>query len=108
MQAKPAEVKATSGGEWIVTTTESGFIALVQSNTNKTIAVFGREDDPKANEHIANAALCSVARDMLDLLIEIQQTVINPETDAVTDIITINDGISAIFSKLANEAGEEL
>jgi hypothetical protein len=107
MQPKPEEIKTTTGGEWIVTTTPSGFIAVAQLPTRKVIAIFGQETDENANEHLANAALFAVSKNMLDALIAIQETILDPGAEEI-DINVTNEMISTILSKLANEAGEEL
>jgi len=106
-------IKMTTPGEWIVTTSdkyveggEPRYIVVAQAQTNQIIAIMGAENDELANEHIANAALLSVSKDMLDALIVIQNQVLDPGEE--TDLVEINSMISDILSKLANEAGEEL
>lgn len=104
------QIKRTSPGEWIVTTNKYGQIVVVQLNAHpsniKTIAVFGGADSELSNEHIANAALLAISKDMLEALIAIQES-LNPANEVV-DLIAMNEMISNIFAKLANEAGEEL
>lgn len=106
------EFKTTTKGEWIVTTSdkyvnggEPTYIAVAQAETNQIIAIVGAEDDELANEHLANAALIAVAPQMLDALIAIQETL--NSSNEVIDLDALNEMISDIFAKLANEAGEE-
>lgn len=107
-----SEIKMTTPGEWIVTTIDDGEqIAVVSTNEHgsiqKTIAIFGYTDTQDENENLANAALCAVSKDMLDLLIKIQTSLLDPSVEEI-DINEINQDISTILAKLANEAGEEL
>lgn len=102
-----SEIKMTTPGEWIVSTTNNGDIVVIVSDTQKIIATFGHIDDANANEHIANAALFAVSKNMLDALIAIQTQALDPGTDEV-DLIAINELNNSILAKLVNEAGEEL
>lgn len=109
MQPDTQTTKATSPGEWIVTTV-GGQIVVVAWDENSTapqkvIAIFGDEDAPDANEHIANAALLTISKPMLDALIAIQETLMTSKE--ILDLESINRMISEILAKLANEAGEE-
>lgn len=113
MILKDKDLKMNTPGEWIVTTSakyvpngEPVYIVVANAETDQIIAIMGAENDALANEHLANAALLAVAKDMLDALVIIQNQVLDPEEE--TDLVEINSMISDIFSKLANEAGEEL
>jgi hypothetical protein len=107
------EVKAPTRGPWIVTTVPAiigrqiAVISDSEAASQQVICVIGDEFAPNANEHIANAALIAAAPDMLDALIAIQEQLLDPGTDEV-DLNAVNELISDIFAKLANEAGEEL
>ncbi len=102
-----SEIKMTTPGEWIVSTANMGNIVVIVSETQQVIALFGHIDDANANEHIANAALFAVSKNMLDALIDIQTQLIDPGTDEV-DLNAINELNSGILAKLVNEAGEEI
>lgn len=106
----PQPVKMTTPGEWIVTTIDRQIVVVKLSHhigiADQTIATFGDEDAHNADEHIANAALLSVSKDMLEALIAIQHTL--NTSKYVVNLEAINQTISNIFAKLANEAGEEL
>jgi hypothetical protein len=100
----------TTPGPWIVSTTNEAIlsrpsICVKSVKTNEVIAVTGHEYFGDCA--IANAALIAIAPEMLDALIAIQET-------AQMDIATgengihsrpINELISEVFAKLANEAG---
>jgi hypothetical protein len=113
-------IKMTTPGEWIVTTSDEvpmSKIKVVSVNEHgsiqKDIAIVGKilidnSTDPLTAEEaqaMANAALIAIAPDMLDALITIQAE-LNTSKDII-DLEAINEMISNIFSKLANEAGEE-
>lgn len=107
------QIKATTKGEWIVTTSdkyvpggEPVYIAVAVAGTDQLVAILGAENDDLAHEHIANAALISTAPQMLDTLIAIQETLLTSKQ--VIDLESMNAMISDVFAKLANEAGEEL
>lgn len=103
-----APIKQTSSGEWIVTTNEKeiAVVQLCSNGTQKTIATFGNEADQNANEHIANAALLSASKEMLDTLIAIQDELTTSKK--IINLEALNEMLSEVFAKLANEAGEEL
>lgn len=109
------KVKSTTPGEWIVTTNRldqspdnrTHICVVVAQNPSKIIALTGYEGAEDEAESIANAALISVAPDMLEALVTIQQALMHP-TESVIPISEINKMISDVFTKLANEAGEEL
>lgn len=108
---KPIDIpiKSPTPGEWIVTTVD-GQIVVVQLNEKgviqRTLATFGDEDAPNANEHIANAALFAVSKNMLDALVVTQSELMTSKQNI--DLEALNHIISECFAKLANEAGEEL
>ncbi len=113
MSEATTPIKMTTPGEWIVTTSakyvpggEPVYIVVARAETDQIVAIMGAENDALANEHIANAALLAVAKDMLDALVIIQNKVLDPGEES--DLVEINAMISDIFAKLANEAGEEL
>lgn len=96
----------TTPGPWIVTTSNYAMLKLVSivvrsSTTNEIIAVTGDMGSHGTDTHIANAALISIAPDMLEALIAIQEAaqldILDPEL--------INHLISNVLGKLANEAG---
>lgn len=103
----------TTRGPWIVTTVPAIIgrqIAVISTHENasqQVICILGDEYDPIANEHIGNAALIAIAPDMLDTLIAIQEQLLDPGAPEV-DLNAVNELISNILGKLANEAGEEL
>jgi hypothetical protein len=80
----------------------------------KTVAVIGRIELEKENyyvsvdeaEILANAALISVSKDLLDLTIEIM-TALNTSKETI-DLEELNEQYSKVLAKLANEAGEEI
>jgi hypothetical protein len=115
------QIKMTTPGEWIVTTSDEvpmSKIKVVSVNEHrsiqKEIAIVGKilidnSTDPltpQEAEAMANAALIAVAPDMLDALITIQGALHSGE--GYLDLEAIDEMISTVFSKLANEAGEEL
>lgn len=104
-----SDIKFTTPGPFIVTTNDSDEIIVVSINGHgsiiKTVAVCGHVDVDSEDESLANAALFATSRDMLDALIDIQVMVSNPES---VDLEFINEIISNVFSRLANEAGEEI
>ena len=105
-------IKHTTPGPFIVSTnTIKGspdrrvHICVVQANNPaKIVASTGFEDADDQAESIANAALFAVSDLMLETLIDIQMEL---NTAKVIDIEKINEMISEVFAKLANEAGEE-
>jgi len=105
---------STTPGPWIVSTNvikdspdRRMMICVVKGEQpNKIVAFTGVEGATDADESIANAALIAIAPEMLDALIAIQETLMSEK--AVIDLEAINQMISDIFAKLANEAGEEL
>jgi hypothetical protein len=113
MNSTPQEIKAPTRGPWIVTTVPAiigrqiAVISTSEAATQQVICVVGDEFAPNANEHLANAAVIAVSLEMLDALIAIQEQLLDPGTNEV-DLNAINELISGIFAKLANEAGEEL
>ena len=104
---KKTELMSTTAGEWIVSTTPKGLICVQAIESQKIVAVTGAIGSPVISvpEATANAALISVSKNMLDVLIAIQEAVINPACEDV-DLIAINGMISEVFAKLANEAGQ--
>jgi len=94
---------STTPGPWIVTTSNYAIATIVVKaiRSNLTIAVVGVEGKPETNMYRANAALMSIAPDMLEALIAIQESApagtLNPEA--------IDLMISDVLAKLANEAG---
>ena len=109
-------MKMTTPGEWIVSS-ENNEIKVVTLRkdriTPKTIAVFGLIDKNNPyytslteTQALANAALLAISKDMLDVLITIQVE-LNTAKETI-DLEAINEMISSVFAKLANEAGEEL
>lgn len=106
-------IKMTTRGPFIVSTnTIKGspdrrvHICVVQAkNPNKIVASTGFEGAADEAESIANAALFSVADLMLETLIDVQMEL---NTAKVIDIEKVNEMISEVFARLANEAGEEL
>lgn len=113
MTIQPIE-KQTSPGEWIVSTNypkgstdkRMQICVVVASKPSKIIALTGYEGAEDEAESIANAALISIAPDMLETLIVIQEE-LNTSKEVI-NLEAINKLISDVFSKLANEAGEEL
>jgi hypothetical protein len=112
------ENKATTPGEWIVTTQKikgkserNSHICVVVAGTKKVIAITGIEGKPNENEAIANAALISIAPGMLEALILIQHAALMQIAAPNVDVMNpnaINEMISDLLAKLANEAGEEI
>lgn len=104
------EMLSTTPGPWIVTTQNllQRDKAVICVKAGKTlIATTGMEGGMigmSESTAIANAALIAIAPDMLDALIEIQQA-INPEYDGMVDLVELNQKISDVLAKLANEAG---
>jgi hypothetical protein len=104
------DLKMTTRGEWIVSQLNDGRIAVVaikEDSTQKVIAVTGMVGGDDENEAIANAALMAVAPQMLDVLIEVQNSLAQKliDIDAIMELIA---GPEGIYSRLANEAGEDL
>jgi hypothetical protein len=110
-------MKSTTPGPWIVAgttlkTTDNGNASVYVVHADdqyKVIAIVGaKSNDLEAaiGKTLANAALIAIAPDMMDCLIAIQQTLMSDKD--VIDLEAMNEMISGVFAKLANEAGEEL
>ncbi|MDX9690774.1 MAG: hypothetical protein RBT70_10025 [Alphaproteobacteria bacterium] len=111
-------MKSTTPGPWIVAgttlkTTDNGNASVYvvrADDQHKVVAIVGAKcpDDIGAaiGKTLANAALIAIAPDMIDCLIAIQQTLMSDKE--VVNLEAMNEMISGVFAKLANEAGEEL
>jgi hypothetical protein len=104
-------MKATPG-PWIVTTSnvsllDHASICVRSLKTNTLVAITGTEAASNKDTVTANAALISIAPDMLDALIAIQESALMDMETGENGIHSrpINELISAVFAKLANEAG---
>jgi hypothetical protein len=106
------DIKHTTPGPWIVgvgtiNVDKREHIGVMKANDHtKIIALTGFAGAPDENESIANAALIAAAPDMLDVLIAVHEE-LNTSKDVI-DLTAINEMISGVFAKLANEAGEEM
>jgi len=109
-------IKATTPGPWIVDgrtltyANGNASVYVVRANDpHKVVAIVGAKDPDQSvaiSKALANAALIAISTDMLDALIAIQQTLMSDEE--IINLEAINQMISGVFAKLANEAGEEL
>lgn len=105
-------MKITTRGPFIVSTStlknsldRRTYISVVQANhPGKIVALTGIEGAEDEAESIANAARFAISDLMLETLIDIQ---IELNTAKVIDIEKVNEMISEVFARLANEAGEE-
>jgi hypothetical protein len=106
-------IKSTTRGPFIVSTSvvkgsldRRTHISVVQANhPRRIVALTGIEGEADESESIANAALFAVSDLMLETLIDVQMEL---NTAKVIDIEKVNEMISEVFARLANEAGEEL
>lgn len=111
-------MKSTTPGPWIV----AGTTLKTFENGNASVYVVRADDQHRVvaivgakcpgdlgtaiGKTLANAALIAIAPDMIDCLIAIQQTLMSDKD--IIDLEAMNEMISGVFAKLANEAGEEL
>jgi hypothetical protein len=115
------QIKSTTPGPWLVNwhdvtiggRTIKNAICVEKPPTPahyNVIAVCGTEDAEEANTAKANAALISIAPEMLECLIAIQETALMDMENGCNGLHSepINAMISAVLAKLANEAGEEI
>lgn len=113
------QIKSTTPGEWIVTEEDDQIMVVanglkdqpeMQASIRRVIAVFGDSDSQYAGERLANAALMSISKEMLDALIAIHESARMEISSGVKymNANAIDEMISEVLSKLANEAGEEL
>lgn len=105
------DMKATPG-PWIVTTSnvsllDHASICVRSLKNNQLVAITGTEGAVNVATVTANAALISIAPEMLDALIAIQEAALMDMETGANGIHSepVNELISAVFAKLANEAG---